>query len=164
MNTIQLAALKAAIQSGPLSSACAPLVAAGSDLGVAALFNAPDVSLTAAAPMVSLSKLGQWSAATGVRAKIEAAALASSPVQSICLLLRDYLVGLNGPAFYVSDPLNLQMCDALVAAGVLVDGSGASLKASLLALGAKTPATRGEVIAGAGYVVTHADVRQALES
>lgn len=149
-------ALKAELTTDPLHLGYA---AAGGDAAIAALLNAPNAAYTANDPLVPLSTLGIWAAKTGVRAKIEAnASNASSPVQSVCLAIRDLLVGLSGPSFDSGNPDNLAMVDGLVATGVLVDANGASLKPSLLALGSKTPASRAEVLFGPGSVVTPADV------
>jgi hypothetical protein len=132
------------------------------DGALADLLNAPHDGYTALAPLVPLSALAIWAAKTGVRAKIEAAAAdANSPVRAPCLALRDLFTGLAGPGFDLGNPDNLAMADALVAAGVLTDAQGVSLASSLLTLGAKTPASRAEVLGGPGTVVTAADVRRA---
>jgi hypothetical protein len=127
------------------------------------LLNAPHEDFTAHNPLVPLAALAIWAAKTGVRAKIEAAAAdAASPVRAPCLALRDLFAGLGGPAFDLSNPDNLDMADALVQAGVLVGALGNSLKAALLALGDKSPASRAEVLFGPGTVVTVDDIRRAL--
>lgn len=142
--------LKTEIATDPLRLGYA---SAGGDVAIAALLNAPGAGFTANNPLVPLSALGIWAAKTGVRAKVEAnAANTSSPVQAVCLTVRDLLTGLNGPAFDSSNADNLSMVDSLVAAGVLVDGGGNSLKPALLALGNKTPASRAEVLFGPGSV------------
>jgi hypothetical protein len=148
--------LKTELATDPLHLGYA---AAGGDAAIAALLNMPNAVFTANNPLVPLSALGIWAAKTGARAKVEAnAANASSAVQAVCLTVRDLLTGLSGPPFDSSNADNLAMVDGLVAAGVLVDSGGNSLKPSLLALGNKTPASRAEVLFGPGTVVAPADV------
>lgn len=73
-------------------------------------------------PTLSLTKLAIWAAKTGVRARIEAHATnGSSPVQAICLSLRDLLTGLSGPALDLGNSDNQSMLVGLVAAGVLTE-------------------------------------------
>jgi hypothetical protein len=157
--SINPAALAAEIANDPLGLGYANQ----GDAAVCSLLNAAHDGYTASNPLVPLSTLAIWAAKTGVRAKIEAAAAdANSAVRAPCLALRDLFAGLSGPAFDTGNADNLAMADALVSAGVLVDGSNNSLKAALVALGNKGPASRAEVLFGAGTVITPEDIRRAL--
>lgn len=104
-------------------------------------------------PQIPLTRLAVWAAKTGVRAKIESAALELGAVQSICLTIRDLLTGLNGPPLDLSILDNLTMVDGLVAAGVMTKDD----KVSLLAL-QDYPLSRAMELVGWGISVQAPDI------
>lgn len=73
---------------------------------------------------VSRSKFAMWCGITGLRAKIEAHANnAASPLQSIALTIKDFLLGGSGvDAVNMGDPTNVAMLDAWIQAGALTTG------------------------------------------
>jgi hypothetical protein len=117
------AALAADIRSGPLAAALAPLVAAGSDAGIAAAYNAIDGTYTALVSVPSVWVL-QWAALTGVRRRIEAAANdLTSPAADAALAVRDFWwgVGTQGP-FELTSPLVQGLLQTLAASTVTIGG------------------------------------------
>jgi hypothetical protein len=122
-----------------------------SDQAVADVLNAPTEVVVV--PLVPLSVLAMWAARTGVRARIEAGTQTASPVQGICLTLRDLFTGLTGPSLDLSSTDNLAMLDALVTAGIM----SAADRTSLLAL-QNHPTSRALQLAGWNVPVQAPDV------
>jgi hypothetical protein len=122
-----------------------------SDQAVADALNAPTEVVVV--PLVPLSVLAMWAARTGVRARIEAGTQTASPVQGICLTLRDLFTGLTGPSLDLSSTDNLAMLDALVTAGIMSTAD----RASLLAL-QNHPTSRALQLAGWGIPVQAPDI------
>lgn len=149
--SIDYSALKSEITTDPKSLG----LAGKSDAEMASLLNAPNAAFMAVNPLLPLTALGIWAAKTGVRAKVEQAALNNvSPVQSPCLAIRDLLVTMNGPPFDVSNADNQAMVAALVSAGVMT----AEQQTELAALGNKSPASRAEVLFGVDTIISERDV------
>jgi hypothetical protein len=129
-----------------------PTFTGKSDQQVADALNA--LTETEALPAVPLPQVAIWAARTGVRGRIEAAASnPNSPVQGICLMLRDFFSGLTGPALELDNPDNLAMLDALVASGVMT----ADNRTTLLAL-QNHPTSRALKLAGWGIPVQAPDI------
>lgn len=83
--------LVAEINTGPLATVIAPLMAAGNDGAIAALLNAPSVPVIGA---ISRANFAIWAAQTGMRAAIyDHARNLTSPLRSIALSLEDFLAG-----------------------------------------------------------------------
>jgi hypothetical protein len=151
-------ALASEIQNDPLSLGYAAFVASGSDGGIVALLNTPNVAWTKRIDTVPVSTVAGWAAA-GPIARIQAAANnAASPVQSVCQMAILYLQG-SSTAFDFSDGgKDIQMIGAMLAAGVITQAE----HDSLLALRNVSPASRAEVLWGAGVSVDQSDVSFAL--
>jgi hypothetical protein len=190
--------LKAELTSDPASLGYSASVQSGADSTTAGLINAANYFVYQ--PIVTAQVL-KWGSGNGVRYNVEAAATTSGPFasgqpkaissanQGLALAVRDLLQGgyavldLTDPAIVgalasgapytpgsgtVSTP---GLFDALVSAGILVDGSGNSLKDSLITVG-KVAASRATVLWGYSFStnptgptavkVTIAQIAQAL--
>lgn len=154
---IDFAALRAEIATDP-----AALGYPGKSRGqVRDLLNAPDPASpprwTKAQPLISAPALRRWAAAAGARQPLEAGVTnASAAVASICLAVRDFLMG-GGDPLDLADPANQSMIAALVTARVLTADQAASLNA----LGT-VPASRAEALFGAGTVVSLDDIYRVI--
>ena len=144
---IDYAALQSEIVNDPTSLGYSDK----SDLEKATLLNTLQSGLIAFNPLLPLTSLGIWAAKTGVRAKVEQAALDNtSPVQSPCLAVRDLLVTMTGPPFDIGNVDNRTMVSGLVLTSIMSSGQAAEL----ISLGNKTPASRAEVLFGVDTIVS----------
>ena len=111
-------ALRAYIDAKPEFAAW---VEGGNDQQIADAINDTTVPVIGNVPR---SKFAMWCGITGLRAKIEAhAGNAASPLQSIALTVKDFLLGGSGvDAINMGDPTNVAMLDAWVQADALTTG------------------------------------------
>lgn len=141
--------LKAEIEGGALASALAPHWTAGNDRTVAAMLNA--VTTTRLAPM-RVSVLAMFLAERGkLRAVCEAKdnALLPAGVRDVSFLLNKLMDGAADRDVDPNHPKHVALLDALVSASVL---SAADKAAWLTAC--TVPASRAEVVFGAGFMVS----------
>jgi hypothetical protein len=174
------AMLKAELDGDPAGMGYAPFIAENNDAGVRELLHDRTRGFTRIAP-VAWRTVVTWGAQHGIRAKIQDAAdTPSNPVRDLALTFLDSIRGLGTPTLDLTDPVVVGataggaayipggdpvatpgMLDALVAAGVLVDGQGASLKDDLIELG-RVPVSRLELISELGTTVTNTDLSRVL--
>lgn len=147
-------ALHAELSTDPLALGYAAKIGADDWLGCAGLLNAKNYTLVGS---ILVSVFAGWAAQTGMRAAIEDASVnTASPLRSSALAVLDILRGAATSLDLSSSAqgqANIGMLNAWVSAGALT----AANEAALMAL-ATSPASRAEVLWGAGTTVSENDV------
>jgi len=140
-----------------LLPAYAAFLAAGNDQGAADSLNAASSAMVVRSPLVPIWRVLAWAAAEGRFERVQAAATSGAPgiksLAACALKILDALadVNLDAPEFRA-------LLTALVSAAVLTVAD----RDALLALGDRSPASRAEVLFGAGVAVSSSDVARAL--
>lgn len=149
---MNLIALRAEIETGPLAESIAPLVTAGNDGAIAALLNADYATETGA---ITRAMFAIWAAQTGMRSAIrDHAQNVNSPLRSIAITLEDFLGG-------AADSLDFSMSEnqAMLAAWVSVGGCTQEQADSLLALCQQSVSRAQQAL---GETVTIEQIAQAM--
>ena len=118
--TANYTALKTEVMTDPLGRGYASMT----DAQVATDMNTAYIPVPVPVP---ISQVAIW-AAPSIRAALQASANNnSSPVQSICLTILDWLSGLTGPPLDLTATANQTMLAALVVAGVVQQSDATAL-------------------------------------
>lgn len=148
--------LKTEIQTGPLAAELAPHVTAGDHIAIAGVLNRPDYGTIVYQRMVNFrTVMAEIDPVTGasILDKLEAAASTVSAIKWALYGIK------SDTGIDVGHPATRAQIDALVAGGVLTSTEGAQLKSLAERMG-----SRAEALWGAGTVITHEQVAEALRS
>lgn len=155
------AQLKTEYTTDPVGVGYAPYVTVKAYGALAYLINNPNASWTKTVPQVPLTSVLKWAGAGPLQKLTDYANNTgnNAALRSICLAALQLFAGAM-PYLDLSDSGNLTMVQSLVSGGVL----SATDQSNLLALQTVSPASRAEVLFGAGTVVTPKDAEIALNS